>query len=607
MSGRGEKDSVESRLNEDAPPSEELVLRKRPMWPFFGVVALILLVVGGGAYWFVTRPDPFKVLVAIDVEGQWWEGSRPAAAIADEVGAGLKKIGFEPVASGDPKVDKLLSAAASPERAARSLSAGFVITGSLSPEVIEHPVPGGLFEARTKTVLSVRYVGDADGVAAEVPIEAWAAGPTRDAALAKLAEAVSDRVLDGALPRMVDHEVIKSKLEAGDVGAVVRLDDAQKYVEARARRLDLAKKAYDKLDQERAAASGPRPIEYLGSFAEQDYLAGSGAGGALIQTGDVSPFLSPSTLDLHYIYKLETLAWRGADRKDTAIWSGYHLMGYASVAPEGAPIVFVEDLFGQAKTITVVDARGTSRRLRIDPAARFDHPRVSPGGRFAALYERACRRCGRSFTVIALEDGKPAYARAAAGQDESEEAAEGYGGYAWLDDHQVVFIVKGKAPPAPDPFDAEAEEPAPPGEELRVADLSHEPPLDRMLSQASDQSCVDPDASAKAAKVVASCSGPGGWALTFVDPLNGERTATAVLGNHPVFSPDGTKVAFERGADIFLYDVQKGQAVQLTSNPFLERLPAFSADGRWILFESQDRDPNFSSRIVSVVARVEVP
>lgn len=596
---------VDSHLEDGAPASEEYVIKKRPMWPFFAVLFAIVGTIGGGLYWFFTRPDPFKVLVAIEVNGQWWEGSRPAASIADEVGEGLKKIGFEPVAGGDPKVDKVLSKAKTAEEAARKLGAGFVVSGSLSPEVIEHPVEGGLVEVRTKTVLSVRFIGDKDGVASEVPIEAWASGATKEAALAKLAETVSQRVFDGALPRMVDHDVIKSKLTAGDLNAVVRLNDAQKYVESRARRLDIAKKAYAKLDQEHADANGPRPIEYLGSFDEQDYLAGVGQAGALIQTGDVSPFIVPSTLDMGWIYELETLSWRGADRKDKVLWSGYHLMGYASAAPEGFPIVFVEDLFGRAKTLTVVDQNGTSRRLRVDPNARFDDPEVSSGGKYAALYERACRRCGRSFSVIRLDDGKAAYVRAAASDQEGEEAAESYGGYAWLDDHQVAYIVKGKPLPV-DPADptANVEDP---GEELRVVDLAADPPVDRLVSHVTGQSCSNPSADPKSSRVVMTCSSPDGWVLTFVDTKSGERSQTTTPGSRPTFSPDGARVAFERRGDVWVYDTAKGEAVRLTENEFAERLPRFSADGRRVLFESQSRDPNFSSRIVSVIASVEAP
>src|SRR5689334_12246696 len=86
---------------------------RRRLWPLAAVCVLVTLCLGG-AYWWRSRPDPFRVLVAIDVGGQWWEGSRPASALADEICEGLSKIGFEPVRAGDPEVARILSTSKSP-------------------------------------------------------------------------------------------------------------------------------------------------------------------------------------------------------------------------------------------------------------------------------------------------------------------------------------------------------------------------------------------------------------------------------------------------------------------------------------------------------------
>lgn len=56
----------------------------------------------------------------------------------------------------------------------------------------------------------------------------------------------------------------------------------------------------------------------------------------------------------------------------------------------------------------------------------------------------------------------------------------------------------------------------------------------------------------------------------------------------PVFSPDGTKVAFasDRGGnwDIYLMDVNGGQAQQVTSNPTHDLHPSFSPDGKRLVY-----------------------
>jgi len=62
------------------PPSEDLLrLPKRSVWPVVVFFAVVFLGIGGLIYREVTAPDPLKVLVAIDLEGTWWEGSEPAA------------------------------------------------------------------------------------------------------------------------------------------------------------------------------------------------------------------------------------------------------------------------------------------------------------------------------------------------------------------------------------------------------------------------------------------------------------------------------------------------------------------------------------------------
>lgn len=62
----------------------------------------------------------------------------------------------------------------------------------------------------------------------------------------------------------------------------------------------------------------------------------------------------------------------------------------------------------------------------------------------------------------------------------------------------------------------------------------------------------------------------------------------------PRWSPDGRKVAFSLHRaggyrDIYLYDRDTGESARITADRFLDITPAFSPDGRWLLFSS-DRD-----------------
>ena len=60
------------------------------------VAALLVVLLGAGLAAFLllrqTR-EPLRVLVAVDAEGQWWEGSTTAARLLDNVVPHLKKLG----------------------------------------------------------------------------------------------------------------------------------------------------------------------------------------------------------------------------------------------------------------------------------------------------------------------------------------------------------------------------------------------------------------------------------------------------------------------------------------------------------------------------------
>jgi hypothetical protein len=586
----------------EPPPSEELVLKKRSAWPVLAVLFAIFGGGGGALYWYLTRPDPLKVLVAIDVEGQWWDGSKPAATLADRVGEGLTNVGFEPIKGGDPKVDKILSKSKTPEEAARKLGAGYLITGTLAPEIIEHPVEGKYIEVRTKAVVSVRYIGDPAGKSDDAEVSAWSGGPTRDEALDALARNMSDRVLDVSVPRITGHRVIHELLD-GDLSTMVKLAEAKKYVEARARRLDRTKKLYEKADQEHAEGSkAPLPITYYASFAADDLLGGIGERGMLVRTADVTPFIIPSSLDLGWINHLETVAWRDPDRRDTVVWSGYHILGYPAVAPEGAPIVFVEDMFGWAKTLTVVDADGTSRRVRIDPKARFDNPIVAPKGAHAAMYLRPCRSCKSNVAIVSLKDGKTVFERVASAGAPGDESLERYGGLTFLDANRLAYLV---APTVVPSTDDGAEAPA---QELRVVDLSRDPPEDGLaLALGAGERCEWPTASSDGRVLVATCSSGQPWELTVFDLDKKEHHGTGVPGYQPSLDPAGARVVFAKDGDIFLLELATQKVTPLTSNEFEEVYPRFSRDGKTAYFESRMTDPAFDRRASGVVASVVLP
>ena len=71
------------------------------------------------------------------------------------------------------------------------------------------------------------------------------------------------------------------------------------------------------------------------------------------------------------------------------------------------------------------------------------------------------------------------------------------------------------------------------------------------------------------------------------DGTNTRRlTSTSEDDGHPTWSPDGRRIAFERGVpgDIFVMNADGSGARRLGSDTCDETQPAWSPDGRWIAY-----------------------
>lgn len=594
-------DSADARLHTEEPESLARLPGKKPLWPVFAALGLLAAAGGGAAYWSKTRPEPLRVLVAVEIEGGYWEGSRASAVLADALAERLEQVGFEPVRPGDPETDRILEKAATPEEAAAKLRAAFVISGELAPEVIEHPVEQGFVEVRVSSSLRVHRLGDAGEGASSPKISSWAGARTREDAMRLLAEGLADRAFDVAVPSLLEHPSVRTLLEGSDVALLQRLEPAKRYVGWRATRLDIAERAWKLLDDEHAALPPtPKPIRYHGKFGASDDLVGSGPGGVLVHTAQRSPFVLPRTGDLAWITELETVVWRGDDGAEKQLWSGYHLLGRPSVAPGGSPVVLVEDLFGWAKTITVIDAAGAAKRVRIDPSRRFVAPAVSPDGQSVALYQRACQSCASAFVVVSLADGRALHEQGPIEPREGEQV-ESYGGYAWLDAKRVALLVR---PAEPALAEGEAQKPTP--QSLVVVDVSKQPAAaEPVLVLGEGESCDSLAASSGGERLVMRCDAGLGGQLVLVDPAKKERIDTGIEARSPELSPKGDALVFEARSDIAMYRVETRELVPLTKNAYVERAPSFSHDGKRVYFLSMQADPNDKRRTTTVVASVE--
>ena len=586
----------------EIPP--ELVPKKRRYWPVFGALAALAGAAGFFGLRSLREPEPLRVVVAVDLDGHFWDGSKASAKLVDELCQRLDAIGFQPVRAGDPDVLEVLRESESPEEAAKKLRASFVVKAKLTPEVIEHPVEGGYFEVRADASIEVRHVRDE--IAQEGRLVSWSGGKGKADALRRLADTLALQAFDQVVPHLVKHPAIQAIFQGSDIKLADHVAKAKKYVEIRGDRLDEAQRTYEDLEKRRKTFDkGPAKVTYHSTLGADDALGGSAAPGFLVKTAPITPFVAPRTMNLSWITGLETLEWRkpGGERK--MLWSGYHLFSYPAAAPDGGRVVFAEDLFGWAKTLTVVDPDGKSRRLRIDAEHRFSSPKVAPGGKAAAIYDRPCRDCPAKLVVVSLDDGKALF----------ERLPEGgfFSGFAWIGPSRLAFLhmpISPDFPPAPGEEEGSPDKPAPkpPHQTLYVVDLGASPPAATPLYQVPENDRFESMEASRDGKKLAMEGLSGTSRLAIVDVDAGKLVPVDVpyAVQNPSFSPDGKWITFGRYGDIYLFDIEDKQTRRLTENPWNERYPLFSADGTRIYFESTSDDPNYERRNMSLIGSVAV-
>ncbi|MFN3198088.1 MAG: TolB family protein [Bradymonadia bacterium] len=605
----------------DAVGADDDIKIKRPArWPW--LILLAALVGGGGYYgWQLSQaPEPLKVLLAFDVEGYWWEGSTAAARMTDDVADTLADLGFDPVRAGTPEVTEILEDAESVLAAAKTLKAAFVVSGRFPPQVNELPVADGYFEVRGIGDVLLQHQTD-DAPQATLPITTWAGATDKDRALKSLGSSLATKTSPPLVTALLKHPTLRpllqNKATGGDVNLLAKLEPARSYMGARNRALDEGTKAYIALGKRRdKAEKGPVPVKRHANMSADDGLAGTGPLGHLVKTEPESLYVSISSKKLYRLEGLETLEWRPDEGEAKILWSGYNVYSYPSVSLGGDTVMLVEDLYGWAKALTLIDAEGKSERLRIDPDQRYTSPQASPKGTYAAFYVRDCYKtseCPTRLEALRVSDGE--------GLISIEHDEGNFEGRAFADDKTLLFmhrsrkatqtaIIEGGGTGSVDGLEGGLEQPA---DTLWKVDLSASKPTPEVLWTA-------PSASMRTGWLTTSADGK--WAafsvtspsdgIGLVDLSTGEMILRPVTGapSAPRFSHDSTRITFnavppaERDEEVYVMPVSAGPAVRLTDNSFRDRYPHFGADGSRIYFESLDRDPNFRRRGVSVISSV---
>jgi TolB protein len=581
----------------EVPSSLEQPLPKRPLWPW--LVGLGIVLAGGAlfAWRMLTRPDPLRVLVAVEYDGQWWQGSKPAALLADELAERFAKMGFDPVRAGDPAVLEQLEDAGSPREAAKKLRAAFLVTGKIDAKVVELPIPEGFFEVQVDAPLRLEHVEESKPIAEGV-LHTFSGAKDKDKAVKWAAESAARLAFDLALPAMLEHPDVAEIVKGNDPKLVDQLAPARNFAEGRKKAMDEAAADYADVERDRLKDDkSPTKPTFISAADAQDRLCAVGPSGLLVASAPVAPFYSPDTLELLRHTGLEEVAWReGATTRE--LWRGYQAFDYPTAAAAGQPVALVENLYGWARSIVVIDAGG-AHRIRVEPEKRYSEPEVAPDGTRLALAERACADCPRQIVVLELAEGKELMRLGDA------DALE-LGDFAWLDPSHLLVVLQ-PLPPPPGEGDELA---APPSIELWSIDVGGG---ERASLFATDGgTLVDPIAAPDGSRVAV--GSPLDDAIVTYDTAKKELTSRTVGGRAAslAFSPDGKRVAFELRSkgpeDIAVLEVASGAVTRLTDNRWPDRYPLFSSDGRTIYFEARSIDPVFPGRReISRIASLPAP
>ncbi len=573
------------------------------------VVALVLLLGAAGAAFLLTREtrEPLRVLIAVDADGQWWEGSTTAARLLDNVVPHLKKLGFEVVDGGDPAVLKKLEGAVTPEDAAKRLGASFIVTGRVKLEVAELKEASVVEVRASGTIHLARFDGAAKLLG---DVRSWSGAGEKPEALRLSSQALGWQTFDALLPGLLAHEAIQAILKGPDRIAAGKLSAAKVYLEKRASQLDFAKRTYAELAESfKAADQSPTKVTLHTSFRQQDGLCALGASGFFVKSSAIRPFYSPITETLGFFLELERLYWQEAGGKPRTVFEGYNVLGYASASSDGTTTAYVEDLYGAATALHAVRGLEAPKRLFMEAKLRLSEPKVAPGGGLVAAWARTCRKCPAGVLVVDVVTGKELY--------RSDPKLEPLSGFAWLGAGRLGTLVRNTEPSttktaATPPGDDADDEPVGPGQRLQAIDLDATPAKVTVLGSVSGEAQLAlPSSSGDGSRMVFSRNADDGMRLALYDVKTARLEPLGVADAYePAISSAGDKIAFMADNDIALYDIAKQLTTRLTQtgNAFSMRYPQFSLDGKFVYFELRAKDPVFpQERSLSAVASVPVP
>ncbi len=579
----------ELRVGADDAQAEIADLRPRRVWPKFLLMHLTILITGLALLRHYRKPPHRpRVLVAVDLEGTYFSGSEQAEVLAERFGERALALGLEIVYPRDRDATAILKKT-DLAAGAKELDAAFVLVGKTKVEATPYPLPNAVapfWDVRGELDLFVIMDGGAPQKVGS--LTALVGAPDRGLALRGVAESLADQAIDAAVGPMLRSPAAGRFASLKTAKGEPALAHGFSWLSLRERAERDAAAAYARgVEARRAGEKGSRPITFLGAPSAHDELLGVGDQ-LLVATGDIRATLSFETRQPGFQRLLRGIElWPIHTGTRTSLYRGAGL--YALPRESSPPLALVEDLFGYARSLTIVEAQGL-RRVRVDGDKKWDAPRVAPGGGLVAVQERASQTASPELVVYAIANGKELY----------REKGDQFYGHAWLSAQRLVFVHRSKGESGP-----------------LVASGTAIFPVDFDVNAGvRGAPWLVPDGEVWSQPIVV------GAKLAFERKAEGRGVgeldlSTGVFGKRGLgfdaraLSPAGDgRIVFElhdpKAPEELALLPLEGPPIVLTKNLARDLGPRFSPDGKRVWFTSEADDPWFpGQRTVSFVAWLE--
>jgi len=554
---------------------------------------LVLGVIGLACFVFWPRDARYqqRVLLLCTVDGESAPNAGLSGRLVMELGHRLQGMGFEVATSDHPLVTAALATApADFEGAQAAVKARWRAMVTLRFTQTTTDVPGDYRELHG--VGNVVLHADGDAPIGEHRLNVWGGsrqGPLTRARL--VSEAIVHRASAVIAEGLVAHETLADPAGHDRHPA---LGPARAAVDrARDRAAASATRLVGRSSTRAALDHGPSEVTLHDPFDARRLIAGAGPRGALVWRIPTRRSGEDGQVDAE---RHQRLAWRKGDGKPETIWLGPKLHGRPTHSTDGKTVAFSEVVYTWARTLTVVDSKGT-RRLATASVTTYTALALSPGGRSLAAYARDCADCARRLVVYDVSNGGLRL-------DLSDEGGA-FAGFAWADDAQLLVL---HTPPV----EGSLADRRFPGQGQSLWRLSIDDPKalpKRLFTDEKGRRYGELSVGHGMAVLVPAAGEGRGLRVVAMADGKAHFIRTPHRAKSPRFAPDGRDLVFNLNfggdTEVATVPVAGGETTMLTRNSVDDHRPIFSADGSRIFYEAVLRGEEMGA--LSSLASIQRP